>query len=100
MVFVWLRELPRTTTLVCGVKRVSVALLRTPQPSAPSHCLKMMPPNDVSSTWLFSMSTSLNQVLVLFCDVTSTTIPPVRLDASHPLWKVTQGGWLSAVLPP
>src|SRR3954465_1569711 len=93
IVFVWLRELPPRTTLVWGTNRVSPADERTPQPSPPSHCLKMIPPNEVSRPWLFSRTPPLNQVFVPVLDVASTTIPPVRFDASQPVWNVTQGGW-------
>ena len=59
-----------------------------------------MPPNDTSWMTLFSMTTSLNHVFVPFADSTSTTMPPVRFDASHPVWNFTQGGSSSAVSPP
>ena len=60
----------------------------------------MIPPNEVSWTTLFSMTTSLNQVFVPLADSTSTTMPPVRFDASHPVWNLTQGGSSSATSPP
>src|SRR3954453_22367057 len=85
---------------VCGVNFESVRDERTPQPWPPSSCLNTMPPNDTSWMTLFSMTTSLNQVFVPFADSISTTMPPVLLDASHPVWNFTQGGSSSATSPP
>src|SRR3954471_19866370 len=88
------------TTLVWGVNFESVFEARTPQPYPPSSCLNTMPPNDVSWTTLFSITTSLNQVLAPLCDCTSKTMPPVRFGASQPVWNLTHGGSSSAVSPP
>ena len=93
-------ELPRTVTLVCGSQVELPAELRVPQCTVPSSCLKMMPPNEQSATVFDSTRTSLNLVFTLALPAcTSNTMPPVCLEASQPVWKVTPGA-LSAVSPP
>src|SRR6478735_750706 len=85
----WLIEQFRIVTLVCGFQLASPAEARSRTP------LMLMAAKEQVVIVQPSISTSLNRPLVC----ASYTIPPVRLEATHPVAKKIPV-LLSAALPP